>query len=148
MAKRFLHTIGEAFEEDVLLDVIPHKRPARRKRRLSQAPNPTTDATLGMIDEMSKGSRGISERKSTIKKRKKGFLDAIGSAMEDPSLEQVAARPPRRKTKSQSVETQLSLNVDAAIVRNMRKRAQQQGMSLKEAAQEAFKAYLEQLQNS
>lgn len=135
MAKKFLDVLGEAFEEDVLEDVIPSQKqspPSRRRKK-------------GFLDSLNK-NHNPSQNKST--KRKKSLLDTMEEALDNQVFDQLfpdSKQRPRLSSKeaNRATESPFSTMITTEVLDRAREIARQKGIRVKDVINLALKVYVE-----
>jgi hypothetical protein len=140
MAKKFLDVLGEAFEEDVLSDLIPSKNKApapqhtRRKKRFVEKINETIPHDKNAL---SKG-----------KTPKKSLLDTMEEALDNQVFDQIfpksKSRPSSGYKPSGKLESPFSTMITTEVLERARQIAISKGMRVKDVINMALKIYVEQ----
>lgn len=143
MAKNFLDKLGgDAFEEDVLVDLIPQKKrrssPRRKKRFLDKIEeNINTPATAPKTRKSSPG-------------RRKSFLDTIEEALDSHAFDDVIPIAPKWSRKPNSdqvempeVESRFSTMITKEVLERAREIAISRGIRIKDVINIALKMYVE-----
>ena len=143
MAKKFLETLGDVFEDDMLQDVIPMRKgqkPAKRKNFLK---------ALG-DDNAKKKSSFTSSKNSDSKKRRKSFLESIEDALENNAFDDIIPNNPawsqKRKDAAKTnkeFETRLSTSIPTNVLDRAKEIAKLKQLNLKEVIHIALKWYVE-----
>ena len=143
MAKKFLETLGDVFEDDMLQDVIPMRKgqkPAKRKNFLK---------ALG-DDNAKKKSSFTSSKNSDSKKRRKSFLESIEDALENNAFDDIIPNNPawsqKRKDAAKTnkeFETRLSTSIPTNVLDRAKEIAKLKQLNLKEVIHIALKGYVE-----
>lgn len=135
MAKKFLDVLGEAFEEDVLDDVIPSQKqtpPTKRKRK-------------GFLDTLNKNHNPAQSKKG---RRKKSLLDTMEEALDNQVFDQIfpdSRQRPKLSTKdvNRALESPFSTMITTEVLDRAREIARQKGMRVKDIINMALKIYIE-----
>lgn len=141
MAKRFLETLGDSFEDDMLQDVIPMRKAKSRPKRKS---------FLDTLDKSSANKKSPSkESAKETKKKRKSFLESIEDALENNAFDDIIPdNPSWRKNASvsalkKSLETRLSTSVTTNVLDRAKEIAKMKNLDLKEVINIALKWYVE-----
>ncbi len=148
MAKRFLESLGNAFDDDVLEDVIPVAGGGRPLPKKKSGRSGRKKGILEALDEAFEVQRSRQKAKPGRKGKKKGFLqnlnddygntdlgELIPAAMsEDSSPEETA----RRKALSR-----FTTSLDKNLLEQIRNYAREHELRVSDVIQEAVKIYLE-----
>ncbi|MDW3650710.1 MAG: hypothetical protein R8P61_26785 [Bacteroidia bacterium] len=143
MAKKFLETLGDVFEDDMLQDVIPMRKgqkPAKRKNFLK-----------ALQDEKSeKKSAFTSSKTADTKKRRKSFLESIEDALENNAFDDIIPNNPswtqkkkNTSTLNKEFETRLSTSIPTNVLDRAKEIAKLKQLNLKEVIHIALKWYVE-----
>lgn len=148
MAKKFLDTLDDAFEDDMLQDVIPMRKgnPTRRKKSFLdriQDKNGTAKHTPA--------KNTASNGKADLKKRRKSFLESIEDALENNAFDDIIPdNPSWKKNKKAStskemkkLETRLSTSIPTNVLDRAKEIARLKELHLKEVINIALKWYVE-----
>jgi hypothetical protein len=165
MAKKFLETLGEAFSDDVLTDLIPtrEQKPVRRKRSEPvRKPKKKKSSGRGkrftdQIDQQMKENRPVrkkSVRSSTPKrKNRKSFLDTIEEAFDSKVFDEIIPDNPswqrkRVDTPKQIKEAQerFSTMITKEVLDRAREIAKIKGIRVKDVINAALKYYIEKVE--
>ena len=143
MAKKFLETLGDVFEDDMLQDVIPMRKgqkPAKRKNFLKALED----------DTAKKKTTFSSSKTSDSKKRRKSFLESIEDALENNAFDDIIPNNPswgqKRKDTSKTnkeFETRLSTSIPTNVLDRAKEIAKLKQLNLKEVIHIALKWYVE-----
>ncbi|MEO0896319.1 MAG: hypothetical protein AAFY71_07980 [Bacteroidota bacterium] len=144
MAKKFLDALADAFEDDVLTEVIPlQERPARqtpnrRKKRFVES----LDETLGQKTSTRK-PKGKGNRK-----RRKSLLDTMEEALDNDVFDQIFPeaknRPTKRgKTFEHEPESPFSTMITTKVLDRAREIALQKGIRVKDVINMALSLYVD-----
>lgn len=134
MAKKFLDVLGEAFEEDVLDDVIPtQKQPPSRRRK------------KGFLDSLNK-NHNPSPKKSS--RKKKSLLDTMEEALDNQVFDQLFPDSRQRpkltsKEANRATESPFSTMITTEVLDRARGIAREKGMRVKDVINIALKIYVE-----
>jgi len=143
MAKKFLETLGDVFEDDMLQDVIPMRKgqkPAKRKNFLKALED----------DKANKKTTFTSSKTSDSKKRRKSFLESIEDALENNAFDDIIPNNPtwsqKRKDTAKTnkeFETRLSTSIPTNVLDRAKEIAKLKQLNLKEVIHIALKWYVE-----
>ncbi|MEM6804235.1 MAG: hypothetical protein AAF696_22715 [Bacteroidota bacterium] len=141
MAKRFLETLGDSFEDDMLQDVIPMRKGKTKPKRKS---------FLDSLDKNSSNKKSSGKDSSNEpKKKRKSFLESIEDALENNAFDDIIPdNPSWRKNASvsaikKSLETRLSTSVTTNVLDRAKEIAKIKNLDLKEVINIALKWYVE-----
>lgn len=148
MAKKFLDTLGDAFEDDMLQDVIPLRKGSTTRRKKS---------FLNSIQEKSHPTKNGSAKdkpangKADLKKRRKSFLESIEDALENNAFDDIIPDNPAWKKNKRAqgskelskLETRLSTSIPTNVLDRAREIAKMKELHLKEVINIALKWYVE-----
>lgn len=151
MAKRFLDTLDDAFEDDILQDVIPMRKGGgtrRKKSFLSSIQEKKSPAKSNPAKNTSANPRG------DAKKRRKSFLESIEDALENNAFDDIIPDNPtwkknKRTTSSHSdkeikkLETRLSTSIPTNVLDRAKEIAKLKDLNLKDVINIALKWYVE-----
>ncbi|MCI4671971.1 MAG: hypothetical protein MRZ79_27760 [Bacteroidia bacterium] len=137
MAKKFLDVLGEAFEEDMLDDVIPNQKrivPSRRKKK-------------GFLDTLNKNHKTNSEAPKGNKK-KKSLLDTMEEALDNQVFDQLFPDSRKRPKMTQkeinrAMESPFSTMITTEVLDRAREIARQKGIRVKDVINAALKLYVD-----
>ncbi|MEZ4771815.1 MAG: hypothetical protein R3D00_01450 [Bacteroidia bacterium] len=142
MAKNFLDRLGDAYEEDVLVDLIPQKRQSspRRKKQF-----------LGSLEEnISTPKKKNSSPKSSSSGKRKSFLDTIEEALDSNAFDEVIPVAPKWTRKPNAdqmempvVESPFSTMITHEVLERARVIAIAKGIRIKDVINIALKKYIE-----
>ncbi|MEZ4829194.1 MAG: hypothetical protein R3C61_23350 [Bacteroidia bacterium] len=142
MAKKFLEQLGDAFDEDVLVDLIPQKRPASpgRKKRF-----------LGTIEEnISTPKKKPTTSRSSSSGKRKSFLDTIEEALDSNAFDEVIPVAPKWTRKPNAdqmempvVESPFSTMITHEVLERARVIAIAKGIRIKDVINIALKKYID-----
>lgn len=144
MAKRFLDVLGEAFEDDVLDDVIPPPRRkaaagGRRKKRFLDSLSeklPEEEGTLTPPPSRKKGRQG------------KSLLDTMEEALDnqvfDSLFPQRQQRPPADQLDPPDVESPFSTMITTQVLQRAREIAIAKGIRVKDVINLALRMYVDE----
>ncbi len=143
MAKRFLETLGDAFDEQVLEDVIPVAKPRSKKPPKRSRPSRKRKAFLEAIDEAFESQRRkmAATHKNKPKSGKKSFLNQIEDNLNEPTFEELMPLRPTKKPED-SPEVRFTALLDSELYKRMKAYSREQGLSLREVVQEALGIFL------
>ncbi|MEL6251310.1 MAG: hypothetical protein AAFR87_04795 [Bacteroidota bacterium] len=143
MAKKFLETLGDVFEDDMLQDVIPMRKgqkPAKRKSVLRDLQE----------EKASNKKEFTPSKKQDSKKRRKSFLESIEDALENNAFDDIIPNNPswshKRKHTSKTnkeFETRLSTSIPTNVLDRAKEIAKLKQLNLKEVINIALKWYVE-----
>ena len=137
MAKRFLDTLGNAFEEDILEDVIPAREFVRDKNRKSRSEtqkSPTRKRTR----------RKTTNRKSTRKSFLQTLEDALDNhAFDDFIPENILADKDTLLSKDAKLESRLSTMITTEVLNRAREIARNKGIPIRDVITIALKWYID-----
>ncbi|MDX2246194.1 MAG: hypothetical protein SF052_05440 [Bacteroidia bacterium] len=142
MAKKFLDRLGDAFEEDVLVDLIPQKRPTAPSRKKH---------FLGNIEENipSPKKKSAPSRSSSSGKRK-SFLDTIEEALDSNAFDEVIPIAPKwtrnpnpAQMEMPQIESPFSTMITNEALERAREIAIAKGIRIKDVINIALKMYIE-----
>lgn len=144
MAKKFLDSLGDAFEDNMLVDVIPTRRSSRSKKK--NLLKPVVDTS----DPPKKKRRTSNSRKT---QRKKSFLDTIEDALDNNAFDDFLPADTSWKGKGNSSTTKVSPNekpfstmITAEVLDRAREIAIQKGIRVKDVINFALKRYVENME--
>ena len=138
MAKRFLDTLGNAFEEDILEDVIPSRKFTQDKNRRQTR-----------SESKSKPVRKRTRRKSAPKKStRKSFLQTLEDALDNHAFddfipENILADQGSLLSKDGRLESRLSTMITTDVLNRAREIAQNKGIRIKDVITIALKWYID-----
>lgn len=142
MAKNFLDRLGDAYEEDVLVDLIPQKRQTspRRKKQF-----------LGSLEEnISSPKKKNSPSKSSSSGKRKSFLDTIEEALDNHAFDEVipvapkwARKPNPDQMEMPTVESPFSTMITNEALERAREIAIAKGIRIKDVINIALKMYID-----
>ena len=159
MAKRktnFLDSFSEVLEDDALADLIPDKRPVRKKKTLTPNSRPArrksgnTKRRKSFLDTIGEALQEDPEGHTIPEKRitsrqKKGFLASLEDVLKDNDLEEVMPLRPRynRSTgRPKATEKPIRTTIESEILEKVRKVAEQKGIRIKDIINQALKKYV------
>jgi len=135
MAKKFLDVFGEAFEEDILDEVIPNpqKNPSSKRRKKRFMPS---------LNE----AHSPSKEKKT---KKKSLLDTMEEALDNQVFDQLFPDAKNRpkisdKEAQRVIESPFSTMITTEVLDRARAIAQQKGLRVKDVINKALEIYVEQ----
>lgn len=151
MAKRFLETLGDAFEDSVLEDVIPvaggKKRP-QPKRKSGRSGR--KKAILQALDEAFEVQISRQQQKPVQKgKKKKSFLQRLNDDFGEADLGELiptskSNEPSEEETAHRKALSRFTTSLDKSLLEKIRTYARDHDLRVSEVIQEAVKIYLEQ----
>jgi len=147
MAKRFLETLGDAFEDNVLEDVIPvagsEKRPTPKRKRGRSG---RKKAILEALDEAFEVQRSKQQRKPK-KGRKKSFLQQLNDDLGSPDLGELI--PSKKNHELSEAEhtrrpalSRFPTSLHSDLLENIRSDVRPHSLRLREVLQEATTNHL------
>lgn len=149
MAKRFLETLGDAFEDSVLEDVIPvadKKRPLTRKR---SGRSGRKKGILQALDEAFEVQRSRQQQSPGRKGKKKSFLQNLSDDFGKADLGELIPTPTSEKeapeeTARRKALSRFTTSLDQSLLEKIRAYARDHDLRVSDVIQEAVKIYLEQ----
>ncbi len=160
MAKKFLESLGEAFGEDVLVDLIPtrEKKPTSRKPRESKPAAPKGGRSkkrfIDQIDEQMKANRPERNIAAHSPKRshRKSFLDTIEEALDSNVFDEIIPEKPSWTRKggvpvsTKEAQERFSTMITKEVLDRAREIAKLKGIRVKEVINAALRYYLEKVE--
>jgi hypothetical protein len=147
MAKRFLETLGDAFDDSVLEDVIPvaegRPLPKRKKSRSGRK-----KGILRALDEAFEVQRNRQQQTPTRKGKKKSFLQNLNDDFGETDLGGLVPSPagnketPDQKAHRKAI-SRFTTSLDQSLLEKIRGYARENDLRVSEVIQEAVKIYLE-----
>lgn len=149
MAKRFLETLGDAFEDSVLEDVIPvadRKRPVSKKK---PARSRRKKAILEALDEAFEVQRSRQHPKPARKGKKKSFLQNLSNDFGNADLgelipKQTTGTETPDQTARRKALSRFTTSLDQSLLDKIRGYARDNDLRVSDVIQEAVKIYLGQ----
>ncbi|MEL6134136.1 MAG: hypothetical protein AAFR59_12305 [Bacteroidota bacterium] len=140
MAKKFLDVLGDAFEDDMLEDVIPTNQRKRTKKRETPRRNKS------LLDAVDKGL--TSEGGKPVRKTKgKSLLDSMDEALDNHVFDVIFPDAQTRKdSKGESqkqLETRFSTMITTEVFEKAREIALAKGIRIKDVINKALEFYLD-----
>lgn len=165
MAKKFLESLGEAFGEDVLVDLIPtreqrNKQVAQKKTTTPSKPPAAKKSSRGkkrfldQIDQQMKASRPERSPQKNHPKRstRKSFLDTIEEALDSNIFDEIIPEKPawqrakgQKPASPKEVQERFSTMITKEVLDRAREIAKLKGIRVKEVINAALRYYLDQV---
>ena len=133
MAKKFLDVLGDAFEDDVLEDVIPVSQRSRTKK---QDPPP----------RRKKRFTESLEKDHSKPVRRKSLLDSMDDALDNNVFDTIfpsAAQYKDKNSRNQQLETRFSTMITTEVLEKARHIALSKGIRVKDVINKALEFYLD-----
>jgi hypothetical protein len=149
MAKRFLESLGEAFEEDVLEEVIPATRRQKAPPKKKPRKRGRKKAILQALDEAFESQRLKQAQSSSKKGGKKSFLRNLNEELGSSDLEGLLPEPGAREhdfdsPASREALTRFTTSLDKDLLAEIRRYARTHQLRVRDVIQEALKIFLQQ----
>ncbi|RMG58181.1 MAG: hypothetical protein D6722_23900 [Bacteroidetes bacterium] len=142
MAKRFLDALGEAFDDDVLDDVIP---PPRRKASGSRRKKRFRDSLSEKIPE-EEGSFVKPPKRKTASREAKSLLDTMEEALDNQVFDSLfperPQRPPADQLDPPKLESPFSTMITTDVLQRAREIAIAKGIRVKDVINMALSLYV------
>ena len=146
MAKRFLDTLDDAFEEGALADLIPEKAdpPQRRKAppRRKSASGGRKKSFLSALDDAQPDK---TKPRRTGKKSFLGALEEVFDEMDEQELDSlfpVQNKSDKKSTRMQSQEAMITTSIDKQLLASIRKISREHQVPIKDVIQEALRMWI------
>lgn len=136
MAKKFLDVLGDAFEDDMLEDVIP----ASQRSRATKRDNPRRKKRF---------TESLKEEKKTPPRRK-SLLDSMDDALDNNVFDTIFPSASQYKDKNarrQQIETRFSTMITTEVLEKARQIAISRGVRVKDVINKALEFYLDNYQD-
>jgi hypothetical protein len=150
MAKKFLDTLADAFDDEVLGEVIPQQRKSRGSTRRGK--KSFLESIGQSLDEPPQEKPTRAKAKS--KPRRKSFLDTLEEALDSHAFDDVIPiEQPRWKRKTQpdtedfsaaELESRFSTMITTEVLNRAREIAIAKGIRVKEVINIALSRYVEE----
>jgi len=157
MAKKsFLDSIGDAFGDDVLLDVIPERKP--RAKNSKPASNTPATKTPARRSNRKKFTDSIDQRLQESKParttggKRKSFLDTIEEALDSNAFDDIIPKDrnwkkgstkQRSTSKEDQLESRFSTMITTEVLDRAKEIAKMKGIRVKDVINKALKLYLD-----
>ncbi|MEL6695339.1 MAG: hypothetical protein AAFP89_03820 [Bacteroidota bacterium] len=140
MAKKFLDVLGDAFEDDMLEDVIPSSQRKRTKKKETPRRNKR------FLDDIDKSLTTAEKPKSTKKSKGKSLLDSMDEALDNHVFDAVfpdAQTYKNRANRQKQLETRFSTMITTEVLEKAREIALSKGIRIKDVINKALSFYLD-----
>lgn len=152
MAKKFLEKLGDSYEDDALLDIIPASRgPKQGTSRRGNSPRRKSKLRNSIGEALEELPSGKKEKAPSTKQKRKSFLEAMEEAFEDNAFDDIIPKNRRpqktdRLTKEEIkvIETRFSTTITTDILELARKIAIAKNIRVKDVINTALKKYVEE----
>ena len=152
MGKKFLDALEDAFEDDVLSDVIPsayseQKNASGKKTIVRNKPLSSSRRKKNLRDSLGDALNELANTKKPTPKsssHRKSFLDTIEEALEDNAFDDIIpVRKAKRAGSSADVESRLQTMITTEVLNRAREIAVSKGIRVKDVINIALKRYVE-----
>ncbi|MEL6194116.1 MAG: hypothetical protein AAFR66_18795 [Bacteroidota bacterium] len=152
MGKKFLDALEDAFEDDVLSDVIPsayseQKNASGKKTIIRNKPLSSSRRKKNLRDSLGDALNDLANTKKPNSKsssHRKSFLDTIEEALEDNAFDDIIpVRRAKRAGSNADVESRLQTMITTEVLNRAREIAVSKGIRVKDVINIALKRYVE-----
>ena len=152
MGKKFLDALEDAFEDDVLSDVIPsayseQKNASGKKTIVRNKPLSSSRRKKNLRDSLGDALNDLANTKKPVSKsssHRKSFLDTIEEALEDNAFDDIIpVRRAKRAGSNADVESRLQTMITTEVLNRAREIAVSKGIRVKDVINIALKRYVE-----